>query len=101
VTLSKFPVQEQSISARAGGLVSNMMNPWGRMMACKYGHSYSLKFQVYVFGWYCTLTTSSNTLPGDIYEVTLFLIYSSNSESRNAYTVLIGQALGSGNLEYH
>jgi hypothetical protein len=90
-------VQEQSISARAGGLVSGMMNPWGRMMACKYSHSYSLKFQVVCF-W---VTISSNTVPGEIYEVTLFLIYSSNRESRNAYTVLIAQALGSGSLEYH
>jgi len=49
VTVYKFPVQEQSISARAGGLVSNMMNPWGRMMARKYGHSYFLKFQVVCF----------------------------------------------------
>jgi len=47
------------------------------------------------------LTISSNTLPGEIYEVTLFLIYGSNRELRNAYTILIGQALGSGNLEYH
>ena len=49
MTVSKLPVQEQSISARAGGLVSNMMNPWGRMMACKYSHSYSLKFKVVYF----------------------------------------------------
>ena len=49
MTVSKFRVQEQSISTRAGGLVSNMMNPWGKMMASKYDHSYSLKFQVVCF----------------------------------------------------